>query len=132
LTCILTHSLSLCAAGANEYGFDQDLNIPSSPETSPRSSISTDGQHSDAILGQGSSPEMSRRSQRLASFISVTPERRSELIDFLSTWAFDANELDQDELCECACIIFECALQMEGLAGIDMGKHACDSLHSYI
>ena len=44
-------------------------------------------------------------------------------MQFLDTWSFDANELDQDELCECACIVFECALQLDGLDGVvEMSK----------
>lgn len=39
-------------------------------------------------------------------------------MQLLDTWSFDANELDQDELCECACIVFECALQLDGLEGV--------------
>jgi hypothetical protein len=39
-------------------------------------------------------------------------------MQLLDTWSFDANELNQDELCECACIVFECALQLDGLEGV--------------
>lgn len=38
----------------------------------------------------------------------------------LSNWSFDANQLDLDELCECACIIFECFLDSEDLPSKDI------------
>lgn len=49
--------------------------------------------------------------------------RRLELINLLSIWSFDANDLDQDELCECANIMFECLLQMDGIdSSITIGQ----------
>ena len=121
LTSILSHSLSLCAAGGQEFQYDPEL---SSPETSPRSSISTSSAEAD--LASSNTSQLYR--QRLSSLPSVSSKRRLELIDCLGQWAFDANELNQDELCECACIIFECVLTMDGLdSSLDIRECWCYS-----
>ena len=100
---------------------------PSSFESSPRSSISSIEDTAPSSCCAGAGPSVRR--QRLPSLPSVSLKRRLQLVKELSGWSFDANELDQDELCECACIIFECALLTEGLdTVVSMSELLCLAL----
>jgi hypothetical protein len=116
----LQHSLALCSIVAA----DSDINVYSSSESarsSISSTISSESGRSPTAFGPNDRLESSARLHpaprrvRLTSLPLITPLRRKELVNTLSTWAFDANLLDLDELCECACIIFECFLEMDGL-----------------
>lgn len=90
--------------------------------TSPRSSISSNSSFGlSSISDRLEAPTPSHRSNvprrlRLPSLPYIVPSRRLELINMISNWSFDANQLDLDELCECACMIFECFLDSEGLS----------------
>lgn len=137
LTSILAHSLSLCSAVTPNPILECDES--SSAESSPRSSISSDScnvppslTYSSGDSAQQSVSNFLERKQRLPSLPSITPSRRMALLDFLSTWNFDANQLDQDELCECACLIFECCMLMDG---VDLGgpdRSECALLNQHV
>ena len=52
----------------------------------------------------------------------LTREGRARLVDALATWDFKPHYLDDDDLFRVACILFEMALSIEGLAELDIDK----------
>lgn len=145
--------MSLCLTPANEtltpiytlapMSEDEDetgdpvYSPPMTPDDSPRSSLTAESTLEAAYSGGTTSapscpsslrPRKPRqgRLRRLPSLPSITPNRHAELVEMLSTWAFNAHELDLDELCECASIMFEAALLMNGIDEVattaDLGR----------
>lgn len=117
LTSILRHSLSLCSIVAPDADIEAWSNA-----TTPRSSISSNSSNGlPSISDRLEAPVRLHttgvpRRLRLPSLPHISPARRFELIDMIASWSFNANVFDLDELCECACIIFECFLESEGLS----------------
>ena len=137
LTAILQHSLSL-VSGQGETMMDlfargesQTIASPSLPEAdpdSPRSSISATsptgifGQHFPHANAE-THPGL-QRVQRMPSIPYIASSaRRLQLIELMQEWSFNALELEADDLWECASLMFECVLQMEGVeVGVSIGQ----------
>lgn len=88
-------------------------------DDSPRSSISATSPPNTAT-----SAHFPQRVNRVPSIPNMlSPLRRMQLIEQMQEWSFDALSLEADELWECASIMFECVMQMEGVdTGISLGE----------
>lgn len=94
-------------------------------DDSPRSSFSGPTHASPLLSGlpEHSPAGPTARIHRLPSLPDILPHaKRLQLIDQLDQWGFNALELDANELWECASIMFETVMCMEGVeTGITMG-----------
>jgi hypothetical protein len=110
LAATLSHSLTLCS-GSAETSLDLFARGEVSPITTP---FEVDSFFTPLIQPSNDYFNVFRP-KREPSIPEISPFKRFHLMEMLQSWSFSPLDLPQDELWECACIMLEACLRLEGV-----------------